>query len=91
MPKKVVVKKIPDMVESFAMCESMMVDSQFVHEVLIAVSELHGRICKRIAESHDMAEATRLSKYLENMCHVYNDIEAMSAVLDGREPDPVEL
>ncbi len=91
MPKKVVVKKKPDMVESFVMRESMMVDSQFVHELMIAVSELHGRVCHKIAECKDMAESTRLSKYLENMCLVYNDIEELSAIMDGREPEILDI
>lgn len=55
-------------------------DHQAVHDMLALLSELHGRVCNRIASCSDMDEATQLSAFLVPISQEYKRIEALSTL-----------
>lgn len=55
-----------------------LLDLEAVNDMLVLLSELHGRICNRIANCGDMEEATQLSALLVAIMQEYKAMEALA-------------
>lgn len=80
-----------EMFETLLFGDKIIADRQFAYDMLTAISELHGRLCTKIGECGDMEEATKIAARLENLCHLYNDAEALAATIDNRDVQRLEV
>ena len=84
-------KNNKDTAEVLVLRGEITADHTFVYDMLTALSELHGRQCQFIGECGDMELATNRAGGLEDIVHMYNDVEAVAAIIDKRDPQPLEV
>jgi hypothetical protein len=61
-------------------------DRTAVYELMVTLSELHGRRCAEINDCGDMELANKLAGQLGIITVAHNELEQIAASIDKREP-----
>lgn len=66
-------------------------DRTAVYEMMVTLSELHGRRCRDIGDCADMELANMLAGQLSTITQAHNELEQIAASIDNRDANLLDV